>query len=1330
MKRIVTIIAMTCALACQMHAADLEKGFTAPPDSAKPHTWWHWMNGNITKEGITADLEAMQRVGIGGAQIFSVGCGINPGPVNFLSPEWREMMKHAAKEADRVGIELCLHNCAGWSSSGGPWNTPSNAMQQIVTSETDIKGPVHFSAVLPQPPTKLDFYRDIEVLAFPTPDGEDVTMKTLSPKVSASVPDFKGDCLIDGKTDKSAALPLPEGSKQPFIQFEFSQPLAARSFLITIGANGNSTRGVVQVSDDGQNFRDVQTFSFPRNGGSAIQSVSLGDNPAPTKFYRVKFTAGGLNAKQVNVAEVSFSSCLRTDDVYAKSGMNMGGLNRMPVPAASSVAPGLAVNRKDIINLTGHMKPDGQLDWDVPAGQWTILRIGYTPTGRENHPAPEGGLGLECDKLSAEALDAHWNGFVQKVIDDLGPLAGKGKAFNNVLIDSYEVGGQNWTPKFREEFQQRRGYDPLPWLVIVTGRVVDNPDMTERFLWDLRRTIADLFAEKYYGRFKELCNQRGLMASIEPYNGPFESLQSGKPADIPMGEFWVGQKPHFSVKLAATVGHIYGNPIIGAESFTAAPSKEHGRWLDDPYAFKASGDLAFSMGINRYIFHRYALQPWTNRVPGMTMGQWGSHFDRTCTWWEQGSAWMKYIARSQFMLQQGLFVADAAAFCGESAPVQMPEINPALPPGYDYDGINADVLLNQASVKDGVLTLKSGMRYRVLSLFPQNRTMTPQLLRRLREFVADGLTLVGPPPEKSLGLAGYPKSDAEVKSLVAEMWGDCDGKTITANRFGKGRVVWGQTMEQVFASLNVLPDFSFPTNSGSQLVYIHRLDGDADIYFVANQRDQFDSADCTFRVSGKVPEFWYPDTGRIEPAPVWREEGGRITVPLQFDPAGSVFVVFRKKAGSGDHIVSAAFSAPLKSDVLQIQRARYETLDGTQGADVTALLASKVRGGAIKITVDKKSLGIDPMIGRKKQLRVEYMLDGRTAEKIIPENAVFEVGQSATATDTELKIQSARYESLDGKQGADVTTLLAGQIRDGQLKIKVDNRTLGGDPALNQKKQLRVKYTLNGQPAENIAAENSVFEPVLLIAVSEPDLKLSADTSGQVKLCAAAPGTAELKTASGKTIKMDVRDVLKPVELSGPWELSFQPNRGAPVQISLPKLISWAEHTNSGVKYFSGTATYRKIFDLPPEVNSQKSEVSATSDLRPLTSIFLDLGQVKNLAEVSVNGKPLGILWKPPFRVNITDAAKPGKNKLEIKITNLWPNRLIGDEQLPEDCEWGSNLTLKRWPQWLLDGKPSPTGRLTFTTWHHWKKDEALLPSGLLGPVTLRTMTELDVKTK
>lgn len=1121
----------------QIRADDLEKGFAQPPDSAKPHTWWHWMNGNISKEGITADLEAMARVGLGGAQIFNAGAGIPAGPVGFLTPEWRELMKHTAKEATRLGLELCLHNCPGWSSSGGPWNQPENAMQQITISETRVKGPVHYSGALRQPATKLGFYRDIAVLAFPTLAGEDTTMHELLPKVTASTPDISAEPMFDGNDDSFVTLPMPEDGLPPFIQVEFPQVFAARSVVIKLHSTSGYPKGVVQTSADGVEFRDVQPFSFPFRGTDPV-SLSLGGNNAPVRFYRIKFTNIGVDynklpAKFVGIAELSLSSCLRTGDYVAKTGMNKGQLTETESVDAS-VASGLAVNHHEIVNLTDGLKTGGQFAWDVPAGSWTILRIGYTLTGAKNHPAPDGADGLECDKLNAEALDAHWAGFVQKVVDDLGPLAGKGKAFNNVLIDSYEVGGQNWTPKFREEFQRLRGYDPLPWLVTVTGRVVDSPEVTERFLWDMRRTVADLFAEKYYGHFKELCNARGLTASIQPYGrAPFEALQCGAAAEIPMGEFWIVGGGFSTLKLAASVGHIYGRPIIGSEAFTAQPGKDSGRWLNDPYSMKAIGDQVFCHGINRLLLHTCAMQPWPNRQPGMTLLKYGTHFGRATTWWEQSSAWIKYITRSQFLLQQGHFVADAAAFCGENVPTGEMS-NPGLPPSYDYDGINADVLLSQAAVVDGRLVLKSGMRYRILILPNPGRTMTPKLLRKLRELVADGLTLVGPPPQRSPSLDDYPKCDAEVKSLVAEMWGDCNGSSITEHQLGKGKVVWGRSMEQVLTALNAKPDFQFAASGGAQLNFIHRLADDADIYFVCNQRAQADFVECTFRVSGKVPEIWHPDTGHIEWAPVWREEGGHTIVPLSFDPAGSVFVVFRKPSGSRDHLVSATFSS-----------------------------------------------------------------------------------------------------------------------------------------------------------TPNPAA-----------------LELISDGSGQVRLCAAAPGVVEGQTAAGRKLRAEVRDVLAPIELTGPWELTFPPNWGAPGHVTMPTLVSWSEYGDSGVKYFSGTAKYVKEVEIPATMS------------RAGCSLWLDLGRVKNLANVSLNGKPLGILWKPPYRVDITGAARPGNNKLEIEVANLWPNRLIGDEQLPPDCEWNGDM-LRGWPQWLLDGKPSPTGRFAFTTWRHWKKDDALLESGLLGPVRL-----------
>ncbi len=1252
-------------LAPAARAGSIEDGFRNPPDSARPQTWWHWMNGNITPEGITADLEAMKRVGIGGATIVNVDCGIPAGPVKFLSPDWRGLVIHAARDADRLGLELCVENCAGWSSSGGPWNTPEHAMQRVTTSEQKVKGPAHFSAVLPSPPSKLDYYRDIAVLAFRTPEGETGAGK------SSAIEN------LDAKSGENG------------------------EFVLSSSAKGHGEAGRV----------------VPRSG---------------------------------------------------------------------------------ILDLTSELHSDGRLEWDVPTGDWTILRLGYTPTGVENHPAPVEGTGLECDKFSREALDAHWAGFVQKVLDDLGPLAGEGKPLNNVLIDSYEVGGQNWTPQFRSEFEKRRGYDPLLYLPTLTGRVVDSPEVSERFLWDLRRTIADLFAENYYGHFQELCHQHGLKASFEPYTGPFESLQCGAAADIPMGEFWVGGEPDSSIKLAASIGHIYGRPVIGAESFTAAPGLRHGRWLDDPYSLKALGDQVFCQGVNRFIFHRYAMQPWTNRWPGMTMGQWGTHFDRTCTWWEQGRAWLQYVARCQYLLQQGRFVADAVYFCGQSAPAEMRTGDPALPAGYDFDAINADVLLHHAAMQDGRLLLDSGMSYRVLILPPSDPAMTPDLLRALAEFVANGLVVVGQPPRSSPSLEGYPECDVEVGKHATRIWGDCNGQTITEHTLGRGKAVWGRPLAQVFGELNLEPDFDYPASSDVHLNFIHRREGETEIYFVSNQQNRFETIDCSFRVQGKQPELWDPETGAIQAAPVWQEENGRTVVPLSFDPSGSVFVVFRAKA-QGDHLVAIerdgppVAEAPSKTVNLRILKAVYGTFP--MWMDVTASVKSLVADGEYHIRADNDMAGDDPAPGVIKQLRVEFLHDGRhwnaetnegnaidlpTGSEVVKAfygywpgvvqtprdvtaavkalvaggtreiladnrltgddpapNAVKQLRVSFRLNDRRQTIEVTQNKTLElpagaqveqafygqlhpppahRKQQVDLTAKLSARVKNGGLNVRIDNKFAGGDPAINSPKELRVDYKLNGIRRSTTARE---YETLTL-----PETALPAGTpppygflpgADQMRLLALAPGNFTLHWASGKKTEARCQSVPAPIAITGPWEVSFPPGWNAPAKTRFERLESWTENADAGVKYFSGTATYTRDFDLPAALPGSGRE------------LWLDLGTVENLAEVSLNGKSLGILWKPPFRVNMTAAAQPGRNTLEIKVTNLWPNRLIGDEQLAPDCEW-QGKELKRWPQWLVDGKPSPTGRVTFTTWHHWSKDAGLLDSGLLGPVTVRTAEEVTLR--
>ena len=1181
MRKLPRLLLVSAALGLALTATaatndPLQSGFLNPPDSAKPQTWWHWMNGNITKAGITADLEAMKQIGLGGATIVNVDCEIPRGPVNFMSPEWREDFKFAVQEADRLGLKLCVENCAGWSSSGGPWTTVTNAMQRLTSSETHVQGPSAFDAMLPQPPTTLGFYRDIAVLAFKTPATKENAASTSS--------------------SSSAKLEIQRA---------------------VYGADGGGWADV-----------KARLVALIKSGEKAViaSSGEMGGDPAwgQVKQLRLEFTLDGKPDVLAVDENETMIFPINAGQLAAARLIQKSSVNRtfvQPPPASGAVSE--AIPRDGVVDLTANLAPDGRLRWQVPAGNWIILRLGYTPVGVENHPAPTEGRGLECDKMSKAALDAHWDAFMGKILADVGPLAGK--SLDTSLIDSYEVGNQDWTPNFRAEFQKRRGYDPLKYLPTFARHVIDSPAVTERFLWDMRRTVADLFAENYFVHFAELCRQHGLLNATEPYTGPFESLQSGAPADVVMGEFWSGSQGHSSVKMAASIAHIYGKTIVAAESFTAAPGSQSGRWLEDPYSLKTLGDLMYCQGLNRYIFHRYAMQPWTNRWPGMTMGQWGFHFDRTVTWWEQGKPWIDYISHCEFLLQQGRAVADAAYFTGESAPVEMRVGYPALPAGYDYDAINADVLLHGATVKNGRITLASGANYAVLILPPDDVNMTPPVLKRLRELVRAGATVLGPRPQHSPSLAEFPKCDAQVKELAEELWGKCNGTSVQENPVGKGRIVCGQSLAEIFDAQKLKPDFETQgADANARLAYAHRVADGADIYFVSNQRRQFDSADCTFRVSGKIPELWHPDTGVIEPAAVWRTQDGRTTVRLEFEPAGSVFVVFRQAAGSADHVIAASGIFPTQlsaSQKLEIRRAIYISTDGVGDLDVTAIVSKLLHEGQ-PVVASNEVLGHDPAANHVKQLRVDYLFDGKPGHTIVPENERLKLPMATTAAPAP------------------------------QWEVKAD----AGSPA--------VKAWGNGQ--------------------------------------------VEVRTAGGKTLRAKAANLPAPLEISGGWDLSFPTNWGAPPSVKLDKLISWADHANTGVRYFSGTATYEKDIEIPADCLSAGRE------------LWLDLGAVKNFAEVSLNGHDFGVLWKPPFRVNVTAAAKQGGNKLVVKVTNLWPNRLIGDEQLPADCEWHGQ-ELKAWPQWLLDGKPSPTGRLTFTTWHHWTKDSQLLESGLIGPVTLRT---------
>ena len=948
-----------CLAACKPAVSGLEAGFLHPPDTAKPRVYWWWLFNRVDKAAITRDLEEFKAKGIGGVNLICTGgyAGLAPLPgVKFLGPEWRELFRHAVREAARLKIEMGFNLAGGWVMIG-PWVTPDNAMKKITQSELSVRGPGRFRGALPAPPAVDGYYKDVWVQAFPE-------------------------------------------------------------------------------------------------------------------------------------------------------------------------APGQAVDLRSVVDVTGRMTADGRFDWDVPAGDWTILRTGYTLTGSRWDPYPKGdtfaeGAGYQIDYLDPAALDDHFRHLGEAVLDEAAKAGGR---LDYLWSDSWECGKLTWTHDFPAQFLRFRGYDLKPYLPALAGRTVVDADVTARFKEDFDRTIEDGLAENFYGHFAELCHARGVRMGSEAAGPgdlpPMDSLKNEGRCDLPAGEFWVNGHFNFpggynanpamrlNLKQTASAAHVYGKPQAMAESFTQQ-ERDRTHWSLSPADLKPYVDAAFGEGINAIMLHQATCQPPSDGKPGYEFCA-GQHWNANSTWWEQSPAFFTYLSRCQYMLQQGRFAADVCYDLGDRPPVIAPPKAemPGLGPGFDFDYANTEVLLARMTVESGRIVLPDGLSYRLLvlqnctSLSPETSKMIGDALslpvssvpspsmplaavRKIRDLVRAGATVVGPKPEKASGLKDYPRSDDELRAIVDEVWGDCDGRTRTEHRYGQGRVIWGKTPREILAADGVPPDFEASPDGGPQhrLDFIHRIAEGAEIYFVSNRNGYPVSADCAFRVAGRRPEIWDPNSGEIRAAASFRQDGGRTFVPLDFAPMQSLFVVFWNPV-SGD--------------------------------------------------------------------------------------------------------------------------------------------------------------------AAGTAARNF---PRLVVAQ----------------------------------------------EIAGGWQVAFDPRWGGPGSAEFPELISWTRRPEDGIKYYSGKATYRRTFDLEPAAAA-----------RPRERMSLDLGAVKAVAEVRLNGRPLGVLWTAPWRVDITDSVRPAGNALEIDVISLWANRVIGDLNLPKD----KRLTVTH-DAFRFD-------MITQTT--------SLLDSGLLGPVSvLREAGESDI---
>lgn len=1078
---------------------NLEAEFKNPPSSAKPRTWMHAMSGNMTKAGLTKDLESMAEVGIGGFLLFNITQGIPNGPIKYNSPEHHELIRHAAKEAERLGLSFGVHNSDGWSASGGPWITPEESMKMVVWSEQVVDGG-EVKTQLEIPTKREGYYKDIAVIAYPSLPSE--VDDAINPaKVTASDPTLDLGIIADGKVDGESEIKML-GDQEPWVQFSYNEPKTIRSAKI-IFVDRNST-GMLQVSEDGKNFKDVRDL-FKVRTGKGEWAINDHFEPLTSKYFRIKFN------QSTDIKELQLSATYFVNNLLGRT--SIARTEDAQLDIIGQPEPAMIIDKSQIKDISSALDQNGLLVTELPKGSWTILRFGYTSTGATNNPASKEGKGLEVDKLSRSAFKKHYDAFVKKVVENTKEIAPN--ALQYAEIDSYEMGGQNWTQGFDSLFRAKKGYDIKNFLPLIAGRFVENPHASEAVLWDFREVITNLMTDNYFAYFTELCHQDGILSYIEPYGfGPLNDLDIGGKADIPMGEFWMN-RPITMVESAVSSAHIYGKPVISAESFTSNPEIN---WKGSPAMAKNSGDLGWTKGINEFMFHRFAHQANTHTEPGMTMNRWGFHFDRTQTWWDNaGANWFKYIARGSHMLRQGYPVADLLIFIGDGTPNSTfgrNDFEQPIPEKINYDNVNADVLINRITIKDKQLVLPEGNAYKVLIL-KNSHTITLPTLKRIHEIAESGVAVYGEKPKQ---MAGYGKSDEDLitfRTLTNEL------ATLIKNQ---------KDWEEVLLQNKLSADMDI--EGRLDISYAHRKTAQEDIYFFFNPDSVANTFNATFRVNRKVPELWNPLDGSIKKLGQFTHSDTLTSTNIKLKAGESVFVVFREPSDQIKTVVS----------------------------------------------------------------------------------------------------ESKNTEIL-----------------------------------LNDKNHLEATIHNND--------------------------------------------TYSIPLVSGEMWNFEVKDITEPLNVQGGWQVQFQKEGGYSGNIQFNSLIDWKDHPMDSINYYSGTATYTKKLNVPANFKG--------SDKR----VLLDLGQVNIVAEVKINGENAGVVWLPPFQLDVSDYIKAGENILEIAVTNLWSNRLIGDERYPandDGYQLESHNPTGLMPQWYVNNEPRPEGlRTTFTTAPFYKKDDPLMPSGLVGPVRL-----------